>query len=161
VEKEEYMKPNEDTDRAVFCGRCGAKLDNSSQVCKNCGMDNTEPKGEVTNTGKELSLSSRYGNAYFVANSIISTGKMIKELGILLAILIGMASVIGWVKTQTTVIVILGVAAAFSLGLFLIAIGTIFVAQGQTLLALLDSAVNTSPLIDNQQKAKIIGVEEV
>ncbi|MFZ1006688.1 MAG: hypothetical protein WAN65_07625, partial [Candidatus Sulfotelmatobacter sp.] len=52
----------------------------------------------------------------------------------------------------------LGAGAGILFGIFFFVLGTIVCAQGQILLAGLDSAVNNSPLLDNSQRATIMSL---
>ena len=96
--------------------------------------------------------SNRYGDAYTVANAIINTGEAVKVIGVALALVGAVAvAVVGYS----------GESANFGfwsdLGLLLCAVvglavwiaGVFITAQGQLLRALLDTAVNTSPLFSN------------
>lgn len=173
---EEYLKSGDISAKVVFCGRCGTKLE-ATCICQKCGSDNTEVENSEPeeNTvagrkdslsrrfqdiaGRKDSLSRRYQDAYNIANSIISNGEMVKGLGMFLAFIIAIAGVGFGVKMEMFSVAAIGIVAAFSVGLILNACGAIIMALGQMLLASLDSAVNTSPLINAAQKAKIIGVD--
>ena len=118
-----------------------------------------------------ISLKSRYTDAYRKAHTIIKLGSVIKMLGLVLATLIALGAIVSGLKTsgspgsfgaaqqasaESWVMVGIGVAVAAGVGLLFFILGTFVCAQGQMLLASLDSAVNSSPLLDNASKANIL-----
>ena len=52
----------------------------------------------------------------------------------------------------------LGLMAALVAGMFFYVAGVMVSAQGQLLQATLDTAVNSSPLLDDEQKAQILAL---
>lgn len=101
-------------------------------------------------------ILTRYDSAYKVAKSIIGHGEAVKVSGIVLGVIIVVISLVVGIIDKNFLYLISGGVLAAIVGMVLNASGTILMAQGQILLASLDSAVNTSPLINNSQKSKIM-----
>ncbi|MCP4216851.1 MAG: NAD(P)(+) transhydrogenase (Re/Si-specific) subunit beta [bacterium] len=95
----------------------------------------------------------RYQEAYTFAHGTKTTGHIIMGIGIFLGIAI--ALILGSQLRQWHIIVGLGIGA--SVGLMISAIGVIIAAKGQTLLATLDTAVNTSPFLTDDERREVIG----
>jgi hypothetical protein len=95
----------------------------------------------------------RYKDIYTIARRIISHGHFLKlcAIGIPLLFIIG-ALFSGSGGTTLVLAVIIGMG----IGIFMYSYAVSVSAQGQLLLAVADIAVNTSPLLDKRQKAKII-----
>lgn len=101
--------------------------------------------------------SNRYTDAYAVANAIISTGKIVKVIGIVLAMAGAVVAVVGFSRDAAPVWVFpLLLGGVAGLGVWIA--GVFITAQGQLLRALLDTAVNTSPLFSNSDKERIMGI---
>jgi hypothetical protein len=96
-------------------------------------------------------LAQRYRDAYQSARIIVSAGNGTKIIGPILAALFALASL-----KEEGYLLFGGLAFALTLGISFYIAGVMISAQGQLLQANIDSAVNTSPLLDNEQKAKII-----
>lgn len=100
-------------------------------------------------------LTRRYSDAYAQASSIDGTGQAIKALGVVLGIALGlgglvMTSKLGWGIGLGIIFLAVSVAvSAYSLGMLV-------AAQGQILLATLDTAVNSSPLLTKDEVREII-----
>jgi hypothetical protein len=96
-------------------------------------------------------LARRYRDAYHSARIIVSAGNGTKIVGPLLAGVFAIASF-----KEGGYLLFGGLAFALALGTSLYIAGVLISAQGQLLQANIDSAVNTSPLLDNDQKSKIL-----
>ena len=103
----------------------------------------------------------RYTDGYRVANFIKGVGTFIKVCGFIvggLIFLVGLnnADTFGRRTSDTAVL-----AALFTAGITCIAFfvaGVMVSAQGQQLMASLDSAVHSSPFLDNDAKAKAMSL---
>lgn len=94
-------------------------------------------------------LMKRYRDAYLVARATGTIGKVIKGIGILVIAM-------GLIRAgQSTNSISLFIA---SVGALLYCAGVLVAAQGQILLASLDSAVNSSPFLTNEDKAKAMSL---
>lgn len=108
------------------------------------------------------SLMKRYSDAYIVAKTINGFGGLIKIIGIIVAVLLVL---IGFVvankngpRDPVSYLGIAGIAlGVISGGLFYV-IGVLVSAQGQILKASLDNAVNSSPFLTNEHRAKIMSL---
>jgi len=100
----------------------------------------------------------RYRDAYLVSRVIVGLGILFKVAGCGVA---GLIVVYGLSLTnQQNFVMTLLAAAAFGafLGGLLWAAGVLVEAQGQILKAALDSAVNTSPFLRNEQRAEAMSL---
>lgn len=102
-------------------------------------------------------MYNRYTDAYRVANITESIGKITQGIGAILGIIVLMAILssrdsLGGASWIIGIVVALIVGGAFFL------MGIFISASGQILRATLDSAVNTSPLLSNDEKAMIMSV---
>ena len=91
----------------------------------------------------------RYRDAYLVARATATIGKVIKGIGILV-IAMGLIN-----AGQSASAIGLFVALV---GALLYCAGVLVAAQGQILLASLDTAVNSSPFLTNEEKAKAMSL---
>lgn len=114
-------------------------------------------------------LLNRYTDAYTVAKVTVGVGSVIKTVGILLGILILIASfALGSFAAGSgrasesggafVVVLFIGAINGFIVGFIFYVIGIIVSAQGQILKASLDSAVNGSPFLTNERKAQIMSL---
>ena len=94
-------------------------------------------------------LMKRYRDAYLVARATATIGKVIKGIGILV-IAMGLIN-----AGQSASAIGLFVALV---GALLYCAGVLVAAQGQILLASLDTAVNSSPFLTNEEKAKAMSL---
>jgi len=123
-------------------------------------------KGSVnkpaSDTVEARSLMVRYWDAYVVAKATVGLGEIIKTTAIVLAVLVVLASVLVAGKIGGGggfVAFLLGIIAGLFVGGQFYLLGLIVMAQGQILKASLDGAVNSSPFLENQQRAKIMSLK--
>ena len=113
---------------------------------------------------REQKLLRRYGDAYLHANTIVTIGNTIKVIGIVLAALIGLVTLLllatmSQAKASDEMgLVFIGFGVAGIVGMVCYALGTLAAALGQLLQAHLDSAVNSSPFLSNELKAEVMSV---
>jgi hypothetical protein len=81
-------------------------------------------------------------------------GTAIKAIGIILGVLVALVGLMAG-SAEVTLSAIL---AAIAVGVFFFVFGALISAQGQVLKASLDTAVNTSPFLSNQQRAAIMSL---
>ncbi|HXU29306.1 MAG TPA: hypothetical protein VN851_01910 [Thermoanaerobaculia bacterium] len=102
-----------------------------------------------------MSLQNRYTDAYLVARAVNGTGQTVKFVGYVVAALL---TLIGFVAANQFGAV--GVFAGLLLGgltaLPFYALGVLVSAQGQILMANLDTAVNSSPLLSQDEIRNIL-----
>lgn len=110
-----------------------------------------------------VSLTKRYKDAYLVARATNGFGGMIKAIGIVIAILLVIGGFILLLLNEGR----LGVGMALGLaaiifgiiaGIWFYIVGVLVSAQGQILKASLDTAVNTSPVLAPEHKARIMSL---
>lgn len=114
---------------------------------------------DVIADGKEAvsessALMKPYRDAYLVAKATATIGEVIKGIGILVAAL-GLIVAAQSGSTGTALVIVLVPAFA---GALIYCVGVLVAAQGQILLATLDTAVNSSPFLNNEDKAKAMSL---
>lgn len=161
------------------CRRCGEEVEDNFDVCWNCqaGRDGSLPESNVApaeqktknvrkaaarDSPEVASLTKRYIDAYLVARAVTGFGSMIKVMGIVIAILLVL---IGFVvasqsgpRDPISYLGIMGIVVGVISGALFYIIGVLVSAQGQILKASLDSAVNSSPFLTNEHRAKIMSL---
>ena len=91
-------------------------------------------------------------------------GQIVKTIGVVLAVLIFLGALItantarGYGSQLNTAALMIGILAAVVVGVFFYLLGIFVSAQGQILSASLDSAVNSSPFLTQEQKARIMAL---
>lgn len=107
------------------------------------------------------SLIKKYGDAYRIGRGLTKLGRLAKGLALLLGVLTFLAALLlasanypPGLGTTTTVLVGLLMSILVAVPAFLL--GALVNALGQILIATLDTAINTSPFLDNTQKSQIM-----
>ena len=107
--------------------------------------------------------ATRYRDAYRVAAATVTIGQALKVIAICLAGLCVIGAVAGVSQSLANLSsfnggpVLMGLLAAVAVGVPFYALGILISALGQILRAVLDIAVHTSPFLDKDQMAQIIG----
>lgn len=118
----------------------------------------TAPTMAKSNFGR---LAGRYRDAYGVAAGTVRFGNLVKRGSLILAGVVGIAAAlvsrndwrgISWFE------LVFGVFVAVVTGAMGYIIGTFLAAQGQFMSAMLDTAVNTSPHLQDSEKASIMAL---
>jgi hypothetical protein len=107
----------------------------------------------ATNT---TAVMNRYADAYRVANVITGLGRTIKIIALIVGVfifLVGTRASSGMFGEASAVFGLLSGAVVAGIGFVL---GTLLSAQGQVLKATLDAAVNSSPFLQNEQRAELM-----
>jgi hypothetical protein len=107
---------------------------------------------------------TRYKDAYLTAKVTDGFGSLIKAIGFIAG---GLLVLLGFIfaanaRAGDATFAVGVVLAVFGIlvGLQLYVLGVLVSAQGQILMASLDSAVNSSPFLANEFKAKIMSLPE-
>jgi hypothetical protein len=161
------------------CRRCDEEIEDDFDVCWNCqaGRDGSLPDRNVVPTEQKersvgkatvresyvvASLMKRYTDAYIVARTITGFGSLIKVIGVVIAallVLIGfLVAAQNGPREPISYLGIMGVVVGVISGALFYIIGVLVSAQGQILKASLDSAVNSSPFLSNEHRAKIMSL---
>jgi ribosomal protein L37E len=153
------------TNRAAqyFCSKCGLNLhaDGGSQrvECEESGMSMAATdKSELSPAnlhGMIAALVAKYRDAYIVAGTIVVFGTAVKVIGLVLGVIavvvsLGAADDLGWFAPVG------GLVLGALVGTIFYILGVFISAQGQILRATLDTAVNTSPFLGNEQRIGIL-----
>jgi uncharacterized membrane protein len=109
-------------------------------------------------------MMKRYKDAYIVARVTTKFGGMIKVIGIIIAVLLVLIGFTvardGGPRNPVSYLGIVGGVFGIFTGALFYIIGVLVSAQGQILKASLDSAVNGSPFLTNEHRAKIMSLPE-
>lgn len=100
-------------------------------------------------------VKGRYRDAYSVGDSIVGWGNLVKTLGIVAGVIIALLGFAG-AGTLGVGAVIVSLILAMAIGGAFYMFGIMVAAQGQMVLAVLDTAVNTSPLLSLEEKGEVI-----
>jgi hypothetical protein len=125
-------------------------------VCPSCGIGYMD--GEPHVCGKAGSVEVRYINAYRVATTIVLLGIVVQIAGAGAAVLALVVSLGGVALVGSLALGALGSVTGIVVGIVLALIGMFVRAQGELLRASLDTAVNSSPFLTRDQKARAMGV---
>jgi hypothetical protein len=108
-------------------------------------------------------LAGRYKNAYGISAATIKLGNLVKETAIVLAVAVTLGGVVVSVPSdpiQQAPVNWFHLLCALFVGVVILAAGAIsgafLAAQGQLMSALLDTAVNTSPHLQDLEKASVL-----
>ncbi len=106
---------------------------------------------------------SRYTDAYRVARTTVVLGTLIKVLGVLLGLLIGfgafaLVNSLGQGPRGGVVGLLLGLFLGGGAFALFFVLGLILSSFGQLKKAALDSAVNSSPFLTNEERAQVMSL---
>lgn len=99
---------------------------------------------------------TRYSNAYRVAKAITTMAEAVKIIAIVAGVILFLLGMSGASSMMGAASLILGVIAAVIVGGGGFILSVLISAQGQVLKATLDTAVNTCPFLQNEQRAEIM-----
>jgi len=102
-----------------------------------------------------MSIESRYADAYLLAKTTNGIGQTVKFVGLLVAALTALSGFVVASKAGGA-FALVGVFLGALVALPFFALGVIIAAQGQLLSATLDTAVNTSPLLSQEQRQQLL-----
>ena len=101
-------------------------------------------------------LRTRYSEAYTEAHVVVSIGKTIKNLAIFLFAVIFLVGIVMLFRNDAGGIGAVVMAGAFVIGIPIYILGVLVSAQGQTQLATLDTAINSSRHLTNDEVAQVL-----
>ena len=148
------------------CSTCGVPVPRTAKFCPECGaVQSPQQETQATNeTNSALKaygqLSSRYHDIYQIADGMVRLGKIIKIVAVVVAVTGVIAAIViasnGGFGSDfaSPAVVVVGLCA----GVGIFCLGILIGACGELLRALVDTSVNTSPLITDSEKATIIGL---
>ena len=102
-------------------------------------------------SGPQGDVTRRYKDAYLAAGAISALGGVIKTLGIIFGLVIVLTGFIAANKLGVFIVLSSLFSGALG-GIIIYVIGVLVSAQGQILKATLDTAVHTSPFLDDDQR---------
>lgn len=114
---------------------------------------------QVVSSTVVAAVANRYSDAYFVARTIDGVGLTIKIIGLVIGALLGLTSLAAGSKGGVGIVFgFMGIAVAGAIATVLYLLGTLASAQGQILKATLDTAVNLSHFLTDQDRARIMSL---
>jgi hypothetical protein len=147
------------------CPNCGAQNAANRDSCWRCSASFVSPGEFVDGASvagpplrdasavRDAKLRSRYVDGYRAASVIDGLGNVVK----MLAIAIFLLPLFGGMGMGGAGL-LLGLIVGGVLAALIFVLGVFISAQGQVLKAMLDTAVHTSPLMSDDQKASVLGV---
>jgi hypothetical protein len=160
------------TDDLKTCAHCGIKKPFGAPTLSSTEPAHTDPLPspdvhtaspvQRPKVSRETSVVRRYSEAYLVARSTAGLGKAISFLGQACAGC-GVLGLLGGLAAnplqdiRLALLIPLGIAA-LPVGLLFYCLGVLIGAHGQMLKATLDSAINSSPFLSDDQKATAMSI---
>jgi hypothetical protein len=152
------------------CPNCTFTIDAKDKVCPWCDnpvdavyTPTKDANGAVVAGSNRISvLMKRYRDAYLVAKVTDGFGGIIKGIGIVIAALLALVGLIlmGNGRDASFALGFVTLVSGIVAGVWFYVVGVLVSAQGQILKASLDGAVNSSPFLANEHKAKIMSLPE-
>jgi RNA polymerase subunit RPABC4/transcription elongation factor Spt4 len=154
------------------CPNCSFTIDKTAKVCPWCESPvdaeytpTKDASGAVVAGSSQVSaLMKRYKDAYLVAKVTDGFGGMIKGIGIVIAVLLALVGFLlmgnGRAGDATFAVGVMTLMSGIVAGVWIYIAGVLVSSQGQILKASLDGAVNSSPFLANEHKAKIMSLPE-
>lgn len=103
-------------------------------------------------------LSRRYKDAYGIASGTVKLGNIVKVGGLCIGALLVLLSISMPLLRFGSFFVFPGIVAGLFLGGMGFVAGTLLAAQGQVMIAVLDTAVNTSTALSDSEKLTVMGL---
>jgi hypothetical protein len=158
-----------------ICPSCRESIDGDFDVCWRCQLErprvpsatgaqeaeaDTQPAASLFDAPEppqeNENILTRYQDGYRVAKVINGFGETCKAVGMSLGGLIALGSIIA--ASGSSLVVVIGLVFGSIVGFVGWAIGVLISAQGQIVKATLDTAVNSSPFLSNEERAKIMSL---
>jgi hypothetical protein len=148
----------------IFCFKHPDRRGREVHVVGDDGSDNVFSTDDVipdvtSQTSPDafvVTLSKRYREAYTEAHAVVAVGKLIKRVGIFLGVALLLAGFAIGDRSGSAQATIFALVAACVVGVPIFILGILVAAQGQSQLAILDTAVNTSRHLSNDDIAAIL-----
>lgn len=149
-----------------FSGTWPARAENESEwrdvfsilEIQNAGSPTPAANSEGVEAPDSYKAVKRYADAYLVAHTVNGFGSLIKWIGIALAAIIMVPSLLVLQQREFMPFGVVGIAVGAFAGVLLYLLGIIVSAQGQILMASLDGAVNSSPFLSDSQKRRVMSL---
>jgi hypothetical protein len=161
----------------VKCPKCGQSFDETyeNDWCTKCGeyfsdeikkrlpklaasLAAAPPATLSREPRSDVSVVSRYRDAYRVGGALVGVGSAIKVIGLVLAAIIGLSSMSAGRGLFGSGAVVAGIFVALIGGILLWVVGVMVAAQGRILQATLDTAVASSRFLTDAERAEAMGL---
>ena len=161
----------------IKCSKCLTEFpdgDYYKSICPTCGTDSRNSSrsdaatdfssGAGTASGFPASLARRYSDAYTEAHAVVAIGKLVKGIAVFLFIAIVIAGFVMASASEANygrgemngMVAGIGFALAGLISVPTYVLGILVAAQGQTALATLDTAVNSSRHLKDDDVARVL-----
>jgi hypothetical protein len=110
-------------------------------------------------SGAATAVVKRYTDAYLVGRTIDGVGAVVKGIGLVGGAILVLIALVAATKGGGGILIGLMIVAfaAYVAGIAYL-VGILISAQGQVLKATLDTAVNSSPFLDNGERARAMSI---
>jgi hypothetical protein len=154
------------------CPNCSNPADSKTKFCLYCDAPieitytpTKDTTGTILGASNQISaLVKRYKDAYLVAKVTDGFGAFIKVIGIVAAVLLLLVGLSlagsGRAGDATFALGVVLITFGIIAGLWFYIVGVLVSANAQVLKAALDGAVNSSPFLTNEHRAKIMSLPE-
>ena len=111
--------------------------------------------------GGKRSITSRYKDAYLTGRALTGLGALVKFVAVIVYVCVLLGGALAGARFSGSMVVgvIAGAVAGFIACIPIYTMGILVAAQGQILKATLDTAVNTSPLLNEDEMRQIMSLD--
>lgn len=142
--------------KTVECPSCGKSSPVELDKCQWCHKPLAHSPSESPSQGFAV---KRYADAYSVARAAAGFGSVVKIGAVVVGVLVVIASALfGSQSDSGLLLLVAGALAGVAFGFPIYILGVLISAVGQVLMATLDTAVNTSPILSTEEKVRAIGL---
>lgn len=141
--------------------QAAARTEPTISVRKRSAAVAANAKPQPTGSHYRTHVMGRYKDAYIVAGAIDTAGVAIKALGGIAGALLFLVTLVTGSQLsglQQLMLITVGLLFGCLVGGLAYLLGTLVAAQGQILRASLDGAVNTSPFLNDDERARAMGL---
>lgn len=110
---------------------------------------------EVPEKRPSSSIVVRFIEGYSAAKQTIGLGNFVKGIGIVVAMI---GYILAFFVAEEAIGIMASILSATVTGFIIYVIGAILAAQGRILMASLDTAANTSPSLDGEERAHLMSI---
>ena len=163
------------------CKTCGKAAGMFSEICSNCFQDyykgqasssttqTTDAKPSAASVSGTNPLSFRYASAYRVSDLLVSASDVIGSVGISISVIVALAGFGTCAAVGDKSMIANNLGPVSSIPFFILSalvLAASYVtkllvsALGQIHRAVLDTAVNTSPFISDDERATMLGISQ-
>jgi hypothetical protein len=142
------------------CPECNNEVHETATFCDGCGKSFVYvPAAGTAQITSATKMLTRYKDAYLEARATTAIGSGVKMVGIAIGVACLLVGVLLASQTRESGIYLFAsLIFGFVFGTPIYVLGILVSSQGQILKASLDSAVNSSPFLANDERAKVMSL---